>query len=182
MILPRLRFVTFALIAAAGCSREPSATTRISDPVPRRVLGAVPTLVQCPAVATETATGLIGPLGGVLAAGNTQVLIPADAVLFPTSFTLTVPASPYAEIEVTPAGGTHFIFAIPVVVTIDYGRCGRPELDDRPLSVWNIDTESKALLEGMGGIQDKLTHTITFTTAHFSGYAVADYSEAPSGI
>jgi hypothetical protein len=40
--------------------------------------------------------------------------------------------------------------------------------------VWNIDPSSKELLERMIGVDEKLTHTLIFTTIHLSGYAVAD--------
>jgi hypothetical protein len=137
-------------------------------------LSSNPSLITCPAGAPQSATGLIGPLGGVIAAGNTQVVIPANAVLAPTSFTLSVPSSKYVEIEVTADGADHFLFDLPVTVTIDYGRCGRSNLDRGLLSAWNIDPATKALLEQMPSVDNKLTRTVTFTTIHFSGYAVAD--------
>ena len=133
-----------------------------------------PSLITCPAPDSQSATGIIGPLGGVLSVGNTSVLIPANAVLDPTTFTLTVPSSKYVEIEVTANGGEHYLFAQPVTVTIDYGRCGRSNIDLTPLSAWNIDPVTKALLEQEPSVDDKLARTVTFTTIHFSGYAVAD--------
>lgn len=107
-------------------------------------------------------------------AGNTRVVIPADAVLAPTAFTLSVPSSKYVEIEVTAGGSEHFVFALPVTVTLDYGRCSRSDLDKASLSAWNIDPATKSLLEAMVSVDDKVTRTVTFSTIHFSGYAVAD--------
>jgi hypothetical protein len=169
-----LRFVTVALLAAVACSGGPSATNWISDPGPRALQSGPANLIVCPAATAQASSGLIGPLGGVLTVGGATVLIPPNAVLLPTTFTLTVPASKYLEIEVTPAGGTHYTFAAPVAVTIDYSRCGRRDLDSSDLSVWYIDSQTKALLQNMRAVQDRLTHTVTFTTLHFSGYAVAD--------
>jgi hypothetical protein len=40
--------------------------------------------------------------------------------------------------------------------------------------VWYIDSDTKAMLEPMGGVDNKLLKTITFTTGHLSGYAVAN--------
>jgi hypothetical protein len=41
------------------------------------------------------------------------------------------------------------------------------------LSVWNIDLDSNQLLQQMVSVDNKLTHQITFTTIHLSGYALA---------
>ena len=105
--------------------------------------------------------------------GSIQVIVPANAVLAPTSFTLTVPASNYLELDVKADGADHFVFQRPVTVAIDYGRCGLPPLHGA-LSAWNIDPDTKALLEEMPSVDTQLTHTIVFSTIHFSGYAVAD--------
>jgi hypothetical protein len=60
-----------------------------------------------------------------------------------------------------------------VSVAIDYSRCSAAEANKAPLSVWHIDSQTGQLLEPMGGVDDKSTHSITFTTGHLSGYAVA---------
>jgi hypothetical protein len=132
------------------------------------------TLINCPTATTQSVTSRIGPLGGLLALGNTRVVIPLGAVLFPQDFTLTIPASQYAEIRVRAGDAEHYLFRYPVAMTIDYSRCATPELDRHALTVWNIDEDSKALLEQMTAVDEKLTHTIVFTTIHLSGYAVAD--------
>jgi hypothetical protein len=177
-----LRRTRFHLIIALGlglagvaCSVERAAGPRPTDR--SSLLGLFdkdPSLVNCPAGPEQSATALIGPLGGVLAAGGTQVVIPANAVLSPTTFKLTVPASKYVEIEVTTDASEHYVFSQPVVVALDYSRCGRSNLLRAPLSAWNIDPQTKALLEPMVSVDNKLTQTVTFTTLHFSGYAVAD--------
>ena len=166
--------LALGIAGGAGCSVDPSTGPRTAAPSGLLGLSSQPTLIQCPSSETQSATALIGPLGGVLAAGNTRVEIPADAVLSPTTFKLTVPASKYVEIEVTTDSSEHYLFAQPVVVSIDYGRCGRSNIDLSPLSAWNIDPATKALLEPMVSVDDKLLRTVTFSTVHFSGYAVAD--------
>jgi hypothetical protein len=40
--------------------------------------------------------------------------------------------------------------------------------------VWYIDPATGTLLENMLGVDNKLTRTITFSTGHLSGYAVAN--------
>jgi hypothetical protein len=135
------------------------------------------TLINCPTATTQSVTSRIGPLGGLLAIGNTRVVVPLGAVLFPQDFTLTIPASQYAEIRVRAGTAEHYLFRYPVAMTIDYSRCATPELNTHALSVWNIDEDSRALLEPMIGVDEKLTHTIVFTTIHLSGYAVADRTD-----
>ena len=167
--------VALALAGAASCTADRAASPLPAERSSLLGLGSdSPSLITCPAGAAQSVTSTIGPLGGLLAVGNTRVLIPANAVLAPTSFTLTVPSSKYVEIEVTAAGTEHFVFELPVTATIDYSRCSRSNLQRGLLSVWNIDPATKALLEPMPSVDDKLTRTVTFTTLHFSGYAVAD--------
>jgi hypothetical protein len=112
-------------------------------------------------------------LGGTVSLGGTAVRIPVGALAAATTITLTVPASQYMEIEVTANNLTSFVFQQAVSVTIDYSRCSAAEASKSPLSVWHINTQTKQLLENMGGVDDKTTHSITFTTGHLSGYAVA---------
>jgi hypothetical protein len=102
------------------------------------------------------------------------VLIPANAVLSPTTFRLIVPASRIVEIAVRAGDAEHFLFEQPVLVTIDYGRCADALSRTGTLSVWHIDESSKALLENMSAVDLRLLHTISFYTGHLSGYAVAD--------
>jgi hypothetical protein len=165
-----------ALLGGASCSSD--TLTAPQPPARGDLLGisfGSPSLITCTSPGTsQSVTSLIGPLGGVLAVGNTQVIIPADAVLSPTNFTLTVPASKYVEIEVTAEGTEHFLFAQPVTVVLDYSRCSRWDLNLKLLTAWNIDPVTKAMLEPMVSVDNKLLRTVTFTTLHFSGYAVAD--------
>lgn len=182
--------LALALLVLTACSAD------VTTPVPHDVrpaggtaspsllsdlLGADTTgtaLIQCPSTTTQSVTSRIGLAGGVLAIGNTTVVIPLGAVLFPQDFTLTVPASPYAEIRVRAGSAEHYLFQTPVSMTIDYSRCASPALDRHALRAWNIDENSKALLEPMVSVDEKLTHTVVFTTIHLSGYAVADRSDS----
>jgi hypothetical protein len=162
-----------ALVGCPGDSGTPTGPGKDQGPTKSEADAQGAALLECPAPATQTSTGLIGPLGGVLAVGSIRVLVPVNAVLAPTSFTLTVPASNYLEIDVKAGDADHFVFERPVVVAIDYGRCGLPRFHSA-LTAWNIDPESKTLLEQMPGVDSQLTHTVIFSTIHFSGYAVAD--------
>src|SRR3954470_2277874 len=77
-----------------------------------------PRLIYCPSSETYTATETVGALGGVVSVAGTTVAIPAGALLGPTAVTVTVPASPYMEIDVSVAGVNHFLFEQPITMTI----------------------------------------------------------------
>jgi hypothetical protein len=164
-----------ALVGCPGDSSTPTGPGKDQGPAKSGTeqTGTGAALIACPAPATVSSTGLIGPLGGVLGVGGIRVVVPANAVLAPTSFTVTVPESEYLEIDVKAGDADHFVFERPVLVAIDYGRCGLPRFHSA-LTVWNIDSDTKALLEEMPSVDSQLTHSIIFSTVHFSGYAVAD--------
>ena len=163
-----------AALAGAACNAagitEASTSRRAAD---ASLLGGA-TLVECPTSATSSASGLVTPLGGVVTAGGTTITVPAGAVLLPTTITVTVPASNYMEVDISVAGVEHFVFQQPVTVTLSYARCTRSDIDKTPLTAWHIDGNTKALLEAMGGVDDKVARTVTFPTGHLSGYALAN--------
>jgi hypothetical protein len=160
----RLVAIVLLGLAAADCSEHDASTT---------VQPGSPTLLRCASGQTQTTTAVVTALGGVLSLGGTSVQIPAGALAIATNLTLTIPQSPYMEIEVTANELTSFVFQQDVSITIDYSRCPAAEAAKTPLSVWHIDPQTKQLLENRGGTDDKSTHRITFSTGHLSGYAVA---------
>jgi len=167
------------LVLGASCSdaptgpRMPASGDGSSKLLGLPIFGSSPKLLSCPTNETKTATALIGSLGGSLSLLGTSVTIPGGALLDDTSVELTIPAGQYMEVDLTVNNGQHINFLQPVVVTIDYSRCNRFNTLFKLLSVWNIDQDTKALLENMGGIDNKLTQSITFVTPHFSGFAIA---------
>jgi hypothetical protein len=131
-------------------------------------------LVECQTDQTQTSSAIIGARGGLVAIGGTKVVFPAGALLAPTTVTLTIPASRYVEIAIETDGAEYFPEPLKQpVVTIDYSRCNRSDVLLKTLTAWYIDAETKALLEKMVGTDNKLTQSVTFTTSHFSGYAIA---------
>ena len=137
------------------------------------IFGSSPRLLNCPSSETQSTSALIGSLGGTLSLLGTSVTIPGSALLDDTSVELTIPAGQYMEVDLSVNNGQHISFLQPVVVTIDYSRCNRWSTLFKLLSVWNIDQDTKALLQNMGGIDNKLAQSITFVTPHFSGFAIA---------
>ena len=161
-----------ALMVSVACS-EPTAP----QPEGNQFLGfgSGSELLECPTSTTQSTSGLITALnGGILSVAGSSILIPAGALLSDANVRLTVPASRFVEVHLEVEGSEHHIFQRPVVVTIGYGRCSRLNIFRSSMTAWYIDADTKELLEHMGGIDNKLFRTVTFTTPHFSAYAVAE--------
>ena len=159
-----------AAVLLAGCADTPTAPV---DVLPQHSVTTGAVLVECPTDVTRSTSGTLGILGGTLELDGTRITIPAFALLLPTQFTLTLPASNYMEVEIRAGSAEHFEFEAPVTIAIDYSRCSRSNIDKAPLSAWHIDTETKALLENMGGTDNKTARTVTFDTDHLSGFSIA---------
>jgi hypothetical protein len=137
-------------------------------------------LLRCPTDVTQSVTGVINPAEGetVSVGGYSVTLTLAPGfinTLGSVPVTLTVPASRYDEVNVTVAGLEHLTFppGTSATIVIDYSRCGSPKAAKRTLAAWNIDPQTKELLESMGGTDDKQAETVTFSTGHLSSYAIA---------
>ena len=177
-----LAAVLLAVVAPLGCTGDgamapvarPGALTN-GETTDQAGGGTTPTLLACdPPADSQSTTALVDAAGGVLELGGTRVVIPANAVLAPTTFRLTIPPTRTVQIVVRAGDAKHFLFASPVVVTIDYGRCAGLLAPTRPVTAWHIDETTAALLQDMGGLDLRAAHAITFSTGHLSGYAVAD--------
>src|SRR5581483_3587126 len=106
------RFAALAVVAAtaivtARCG-EPRATTAVSRTAFDR--SGSPSLLQCPSNVTQTTQAIVGVLGGTVQLGQTSISIPAGAVSLPTLITVTIPASPYMEIDIHANDLLSFVF------------------------------------------------------------------------
>ena len=133
-----------------------------------------PQLVECPSSTSYETSDSVLPLGGAVSLRGHSVSLPLGAVLTPTTISIEEPASRFMMIDLGANGQDHFQFQAPVTVTISYARCSRANIEKAPLSVWLVDPATGELLAHMGGVDNKLTRTITFETDHFSGYAIAN--------
>ena len=169
----RSRCVPLAFVAIAGTVLAACDQTHVADPPGQDYVriesGGL--LAACQLNPEVEFTGSAGVAGAVLAGGGVTMTIPAGALLNATSFHVRIPSSPYAEVEIHADGQEHYQFLQPVVIAIDYSRCGTPSGD---LTAWHIDPETKALLEDMGGVNDVLNQRVIFSTMHLSGYAIAN--------
>ena len=121
----RSRCVPLVILTSAmlglSCDRPDPATPAAA--ASGSAAAAAPALLTCAPAQASTVSGQIGLLGGILSGDGVKVTIPLGAVLSPTQFTVTVPASQYAEVEITANGQDHFQFLRSVIVAIDYSDC-----------------------------------------------------------
>ena len=176
-----IRFVgaVLAFSVVSSCADAPTAPSRLepatSADSSAQLLGLFrPRPLYCPTSEAQTTTSVLDAVGGVISVAGTSVLVPAGALLGPTSITLTVPASSFMEIDVSVEGTEHFLFQLPITVTVSYARCGSLLARFLPLDAWYWNPETRRLLELMPSIDNKLTRTVTFVTPHLSGYIIAN--------
>lgn len=157
------------ILAACGDGSGPTALT----PAGASMASSGPVLVECPVDYEISTTGKLGATGGTIRLENHELNLPSQALSSPKEFRVAAPISNYMELSVNEAEQGSFQFNKPVTITIDYSRCTRSNIDRAPLSVWQIDPATKALLEFMGGVDDKENRTITFSTDHLSTFSIA---------
>jgi hypothetical protein len=129
-------------------------------------------LAVCAPSEERVVSATVGVDGGVVAGVGASVEIPEGALAEATTFTVRVPSSRFAEIEVTANGQQQFNFLRPVTIAIDYSRCG--STPSTTATVWHIDPATKAFLEDMHGVNDVAASRVIFSTMHLSGYAIAN--------
>lgn len=161
----------FIVVLATACG-DHGETLLAPEPAAFATTGA--TLVECPVDETRSTSGVVDILGGTVSLEGHSISLPEGAVLLPTEITLTVPASNYMEIEIRANDLESFEFETPVSITLSYDRCTRSNIDKSDLTVWQIDPATKALLEHMGGEDDKTARNVTFESGHLSGFAIAN--------
>lgn len=173
--------LAFVLLACSDVATRPEAGRINTDTTQAQDTAQTPDttgisqrrLIECPTAQTATRTGLVGVLGGTVAVAGTSISLPAGSVLASTLIRVTVPASTYMEVDVTADDLLSFLFLTRVTITIDYSRCPASVTQGKTLTVWHINTQTKALLENMHGVNDPVQRKISFTTDHLSGYAIA---------
>jgi hypothetical protein len=138
--------------------------------------GDSPKAIPCPVNASTSASGVLGPLGGAVTAlpTATAILLPAGALLTPTTFDVTVPASQFVIVDIKADGADHFTFALPVTIVLDYSRCTRSDILGADLGVYVYEPATGELGEKMVSVDNKLLRQITFATNHLTSYVVAE--------
>jgi hypothetical protein len=175
-ILATLCLSVVSVSACTDAGRAPTTPSAAAPTAPAAHFteAAATHLLVCPTTDGASTIGLLGPFGGVLSLGGNALELPFDAVPNPTQFQIVVPPSQYMEVDVHAVGLTTFLFQQPATITIDYSRCSPDAIPaGAQLHAVYIDSDTKAILQDMGGTIDSAAHRITFTTGHLSGYGVA---------
>jgi hypothetical protein len=167
------RLTTVALAAALTACSEPTSAPRLDESEPNLNVIAPSGLLVCPNTTFDFAWSIVGRLGGLLSLDGHQVIFGQQSLLSLAFVTIREPISPYVEIEVRVNGREHYQFGQPVTVVLDYSRCPESSLPPGPLTAWQIDPATNAFIQNMHGVDNRAARTVTFTTDHFSGYAVA---------
>ena len=176
MIRVRSATVVLGLLLLAACGEHGNSLVEPLAPEaaqPLTTLGGAEPLA-CPSDLTVSASGTIGMLGGTIAAGDHRLTLPPGAVLLPTTFTVTAPASEHVELQVHARGHDSFHFLLPARITISYDRCGSRPVDTSSLAVWHYDEVTGLLLELMDGTPDAGDRSISFPTSHLSGFIIVN--------
>lgn len=178
----RAALLTGVVALLAACSDAPTAPAAAPS-APRAVNAAVAdpsaiaaspaaTLFACENSRTRSASAVIGPRGGTVRVAGSALIVPPGAVPTATTFTFTLPESPYLTVDVSAAGVEHYSFARPVAISISYAHCSSASLPDAPLGAWWVDAATLEQLGVMAGVDDRQHRRLTFVTDHLSGYAV----------
>jgi len=156
---------------AAAPSAPRAVNASVADPSATTASPAA-TLFACESSRSRSASAVIGPRGGMVALSGSALVVPPGAVGKPTTFTFTIPASPYLTVDVSAQGVEHYSFARPVLISISYAHCSGQGLPDAPLGAWWVNAETLEQLGVMAGVDDRQHRRLTFVTDHLSGYAV----------
>jgi hypothetical protein len=146
---------------------EPTTDVRTEEPV------LAYQLLACPIATGQAAEDEATEKGKKFGVGKNAISIPEGALSQAQAFRVSVPASDFLEVRVSPRGGGGFQFNAPVEITLDYGRCDAALFDDGPITVYKIDPVTKEFIEHKGGIDDKASRTITFETDNLSTFSIA---------
>lgn len=165
----------FAVLLALGATVTACDAPRSGEDTAAPLLSSAarPTLLQCRTDEARSSRGRIDSAGGSISLGGHAVVVPGGAVASALEISIEVPVSDVAAIELEANGEEHWQFLAPVTVTIDYSHCPDGQLNGA-LSVYHVDLATGQLLEDMGAVDNRHARTITFTTDHFSGYAIAN--------
>jgi hypothetical protein len=180
--IPAIGLATAIVVATAlACAGPDRATRPEFGGTPALLVGRTSGLLECPGSVPRYASGVVTPeAGGTVMVGGFSIALPAGAVAEPQTLSITVPESPFLEVDIRVEGVEHFQFLQPAVVTLDYSRCGISTAQLGELTAWYLDPATKTPLENMGGVDDRLSRKLTFVTPHLSGYGIITRTDGDS--
>jgi hypothetical protein len=181
--------VVLGLVAAAGCSKLPSAPFQTSPATSNtlRLLRAAPdaglignVLGGATSSVQNTIQTVTGAIGGTVQAGRFTVDVPKDAFDGSGEITIDVPDPAVLKVDLKIANVPNH-FNVPVTLVISYAGLN-DELDPHPESykiVWF--NESTGKWEALPTVVDLDRGVVSAKLTHFSTYGVCDYVEAKAG-
>jgi len=125
-------------------------------------------LLRCSPLPAASASGIIGPAGGVLQVGPHTLSVPPGALTAPVTITAVAPSDTVRRVHFDPAG---LSFAQPVYLTMSYANCG--------LFWWWVPkriaytSDLLQILEYLPSFDSQTSQTVIGRLLHFSQYAVA---------
>ncbi|MFL5577663.1 MAG: hypothetical protein ACJ79S_17040 [Gemmatimonadaceae bacterium] len=124
-------------------------------------------LLGCAPQQQLRATKLIGPLGGRIAVGDHELVVPQGALSQWVQITATQQSGSLAEVDFQPHG---LRFAKPAALRMNYSTCTVPP--DGVQSIVYLN-DSNQILETPPSVDDAKADAVTALINHFSGYAIA---------
>ena len=125
-------------------------------------------LLRCTPQPADSATQVIGPLGGTITAGANTFTVPAGALLTPVSITMVAASDTVNRVHFEPEG---LQFLQPASLTMSYANCDTfGSLIPKNIA---FTTDLLAILEILKSWDDHSAQTVTGQVNHFSEYAVA---------
>lgn len=170
------RQVTAALLVAVAaftisCSDRATPTAPVTRPQADLIGGLLQAtgLLKCSPLPYDSATAVIGPLGGSIAVGPHMLVIPYGALSAPTTITATLPQGQGVNaVRFQPEG---LQFARPASLTMSYANCNLLGLLVPKHIAYT--TDALQILSYLLSIDNLLTKRVTGQVNHFSEYVVA---------
>jgi hypothetical protein len=117
----------------------------------------------------DSASAVIGPLGGQIQFGPHTLVVPAGALLQPTTITATAPGDGYVDAVFQPQG-LHFL--VPAQLTLSYAQCS--PAPDHQASITYLQSLLGEILDILPSVDNRSQGQVVAPITHFSVYAVAD--------
>ena len=179
-----LPVVVGAAVAAALSCREPSPLGTVSaaligqdsvvdsatvnpHQVPVDSLVHAGGLLTCSPLPYDSATQVIGPLGGTIQVGMDTLVVPAGALLAPVAITMVAPSDTVNRVHFAPEGLT---FQQPASLTMSYANCNTLGVQ---LHVVNASAPGDLSQTIAPSPVPRNAQTVRGEVNHFSEYAIA---------
>jgi len=168
----RLIAPVLLLVVALACSDRAPTSVPVAPAPDASLIGGLPAptgLLKCSDLPYASATGTIGPLGGVLRAGPHSLAIPPGALTAPTTITMTAPTGLGANaVKFEPEG---LQFNTPAALTMSYANCS---LLGKLLPKRIAYTDDNLnILSYLLSLDNLFSKRVTGKVNHFSDYMIA---------